>query len=128
MNTISIFHCSFCNASSNGIGIPATVSEKDLALSKVLLLIKNLIFLCFNALAIKLAPSPEPINKISFSLMSSKYSYAKLTAIDPTDMLPLFMPVDVLTLLPILIVLSKRIFRFGPENPFFLENSSDLLT
>ncbi len=70
---MSVFSFNFCNASSNGIGMPATVSEKDLALSNVLLVIKNLMFLCFNAFAIRLAPSPEPISKISFSLMSSKY-------------------------------------------------------
>jgi len=47
---------------------------------------------------------------------------------EPIDILPLFIPVAVLTLLPILMVLSKRTFKFGPENPFFLENSNDLLT
>ena len=102
-------------ASSKGIGIPERDSANDLALSKVLLVFIKETFLCFNALAIRLAPSPEPISNIFLSSnLPIDYS-ARLTATDPTETRPLLIPVSDRTLLPTLKDFSKMIERKDPR-------------
>ena len=66
--------------------------------------------------ATRVADSPVPISKILFVFNLSTFSSASFTAIEPTDTPPLLIPVEFLTLVPILIALSNRVLRCSPEN------------
>jgi hypothetical protein len=68
-----------------------------------------------NALAIRLAPSPDPISNIFLSSNRLSDSSARLTATDPTETLPLLIPVNDLTLLPTFIDFSKIILSKDPR-------------
>ena len=97
--------------SSNLIGFPPIVSQNVSDLPMVLLVTLNAYPLLCNDFATRVDTSPVPIKRICFVFNSSIFSSASFTAIDPTDMPPLPIPLEFLILVPILIALSNRVLR-----------------
>ena len=59
--------------------------------------------------------------------MSSTFSSASFTAIEPTEILPLLIPVEFLTRVPTRIALSKSVFRCSPDVLAFLAKVIEFL-
>ena len=78
-------------------------------------------------LATIVAASPVPISKTFFDFISSTFSSASFTAIEPNDIPPLLIPVEFLIRVPIRIDVSNNLFNLLPEAFVFLATAIDSL-
>jgi len=115
------------NQVNNFIGFPYNVCENPTERSRVLLVTLNAYPLFFRDLATIVAASPVPISSTRLDLMSSIFSSASFTAIEPSDIPPLPIPVEFLIRVPILIDLSNNLFSLLPDALTFLAAEIDSL-